>query len=102
MEVLFCRFFPLLVFFVSERLLFSLQLHSSLADVIDSWQQRGDKEEKKIEAAVCPEKPFSHVVRVETGENEGDAESDQESSDEVSLDLRGSQAVEMSVFATFV
>merc|ERR1719295_1426611 len=102
MEVLLCRFFPILVILVVQCTLF--RLHPSLANVIDSWQQRGDKEEKKIKAAVGLEKPFPHLIRVETGEDEGQAEGDQESSDEVSLPLRGSQTVpfNQSVFATFV
>ena len=42
------------------------------------------------------------MVRVETGENDRQAECDQESSDEVSFDPRSSQTVDLGVFAAFV
>ena len=89
---IFCLpFFPLLIITIAECGLFSLQSNIDLAKVVNCWQKRANKEKKNVQEAVGLEKPLPDVICVDTGQNEGQAESDQQSFKDVMFYPRGNQ-----------
>ena len=66
--------------------------HLAQPNVIDGWQHWRDKTKDKVEPAAGFEKSLPQIERVNTGEDDGDTEYDQESCQEVELCSRNCEA----------